>query len=335
MKPITKWMTAILFVSLFYGCGPSAEDVLKKYESYLPIESDTEINKVGISASVMSQMGAVFIDFSNPELNTNEEYLNAMANRLYVADAEKPNEPLPVRTGSSTHTVTYVNGEKTVTEGLSILLDKEVKALFLVVGFKGIDKSESESLHTPPLFFLIDRKAGRILTPVPLLAGNLFAADYEKTHFYVLQATLTNRNNSPVNLSEKTYTIRIGEIGKSEEGNTYVDFLSEDVKEDDWKEEYTFLGTKFRIEPIGLYSNVTSPLLTQITAGGKTILAKGFIVEEGKGIRIFYATDEMPDTIIVWANDMVNLTTFRLGEKIVFDGKTKAVIKEYRYAVPD
>lgn len=323
-KDVAKYaMTALIVCAACVSCKPSPEQILKKYDAHSPILTETGINKAGFSASSMSKWGAILIDFDNTELNSNEEYLRAMADRLYIADAEKPDQPLEVSIGISVNTVTYNNGEHSITNGLSAWMDEKLKVRYLIIGFEGIDESESETLNTPPLFYLIDRKTGQVLTPHPLLADQLFTPDYETMQFRAYQAVLTN--HSSVDLSEKTYTVRIGNIGQDDEGYTYVDFLSPEIDEDDWSINHAW---RYRIDPLDLYVNVSSPLFTTVKVGNETFLSKGYIIENGKGIREFYFTKELPDEITVWTKEQVDLVSFRLGEKAVFDGKTKTIINE-------
>jgi len=322
----TKFVIAVIIIAtVFSSCGPTAEEIMKRYETYQSTLSDPEVNKAGFSVSAMSGEGTIFVNFSNPELNTSEEYLNVMAGRLYVADAEKPNEPLPVKMGSSTQIITQVTGERTVTNGLSVWFDEKVKVAFLIVGFKGIDKSESKKLNTPPMFFLIDRKTNNNLTPMPLLADSLFDVDYEKTRFPVYRATLQHFTGHLPN-STRLYNIRIGNTGRDDRGYITVDFLSEEIQEKDWvRREYGV-----RIDPLGLYRHLISPLFTEIKVGNKSFYSQGYAIENGVGFKDVYNTKEMPDTIIVWSmewNGHVLDPKYKLGAKLVFDGKTKEVIE--------
>ncbi len=320
---ITNVTVVMLLMLMIVSCnqGPTANETLKRYETYQMLLTPSS-NKAGFG--IEPGQTTISIKFDNPTLNTNGEYLNIMAGRIYVADAENPGEPLPVRIGSQTTTVTRVDGTRTVTNGLSVWLDEKIKTKFFLVGFKGIDKSESEALETPPLFFLVDRKAGTNLTPVVLQAGNLIAADYEKTRFPVYTATL-NHKIDILGSQTKTYTIRIGTIGKDDNGYTYVDYLSEDINERDWIITDGSIG--YRIESSGLYTRLISPLFTEIKAGKKKILSRGYAIESGVGMREFYDTKELPDTLFVWSKEMNGLV-IQFGEKIVFDGKTKEVVKK-------
>ena len=329
MKYLTKQLiVALITASAFAACGPTAEEMMKRYETYQSTLSAPEINKAGFSVSAISGGGTILVNFNNPELNTSEEYLNVMAGRLYVADAEKSDTPLPLRIGSSTQTVTLATGERTVTNGLSVWFVDEVKAAFVIVGFKGIDKNESAKLRleTPPMFFLIDRKMGKNLTPAPLLAGNLFAADYEKIRFPVYSATLQHRFDYSYELT-RPYTIRIGNIGSNDNGYTFVDFLSETIQESNW----IIPEHSVRIDPLGLYRRLVSPLFTEIKVGNKSFYSQGYAIESGVGFKDVYNTKVMPDTIIIWTtewNGNVLYPIYKLGERLVFDGKTKEVIEK-------
>ena len=131
------YWVAVLFTALtIVSCSVTTDEILKKYEVYQVIPNPT-VNKSGFSISVTQGMKNIFVNFDNSILNNSEEYLNIMSGRFYIADAEKPDTPLPVMIGSSTHTVTRVTGEQTVTHGLAIIIGSEIKAKFIIVGFKG------------------------------------------------------------------------------------------------------------------------------------------------------------------------------------------------------
>ena len=165
----------------FYACGPSAEDVLKKYESHG--EVDATANKAGIEIE-SAAFGNLVIKYSNPLLSANKELTDRLSPRWFVVDAENPALKLPAKTGLERHS-TSINGELlSVTDKYIINLDS-VKAKFLLVGFEGISQTESAEAATPLLFFIVEKKKDKItpLTPVPRLAGELFTAGYEPIFF--------------------------------------------------------------------------------------------------------------------------------------------------------
>lgn len=80
MKQVTKWMTAILLVSLVYGCGPSAEDVLKKYQPYALLT--TESDKLPVSFGIIPN--APMINYPLSLISSCQEHVNALAGRRFV-----------------------------------------------------------------------------------------------------------------------------------------------------------------------------------------------------------------------------------------------------------
>ncbi len=80
MKQVTKWMTAILLVSLVYGCGPSAEDVLKKYQPYALLT--TESDKLPVSFGIIPN--APMINYPLSLISSCQEYVNTLAGRRFV-----------------------------------------------------------------------------------------------------------------------------------------------------------------------------------------------------------------------------------------------------------
>ncbi len=211
MKRVTKWMTMILLVSLFYGCGPSAEDVLKKYESYA--ELTVEGDKLPVSLEIMEGIPPV-ITYSAPLINSSQEHVNMLAGRWFVADALNPDVRLPAKVkvlpvvdmaaGNTTQSASY---------GYNLMLDS-IEAPFLLVGFEGIAPAESKEAAIPPLFFLVENRKGEpsMLTPVPRAAGDLFTATY-----------------TPMFFSEQTYS---GEVPFENAKNVTLETtLSRDLKQ--------------------------------------------------------------------------------------------------------
>jgi len=318
-----------------YGCdtGPTTEEIMKQYEGYRTVEFS---DQAGISISVTSFFEKSFmvnIEYSNPMLNTDQKLVELLSNRFIIADAVNPTDIITteVEIGSRSQTTYNPSGAVTSSGNFfnSIMQFRDLKTKFVLVGFKGIRKSESEELATPPLFFLvkIDKEKCEVLTPKPRMANDIFDTDYESSHFPVYIGALKGeRKNSLGLLDDHVYSIRIGETGKDDKGNIYVDFFSDDIKAEDWivakdRDSYWHHATLGNI-------NLKSPFSTEIMVGKKTFSAIGFYVpQNGGAIREFYNAKELPDTIIIRAN-MTNGQTIYFGGTLKFDGKTKEVIKQ-------
>lgn len=203
-------MTAILLVSLFYGCGPSAEDVLKKYQPYA--ELTVEGDKLPVSLEIIAK--APMISYSSPLISGSEEHVNALAGRWFVADALNPEVRLPARMIlMSVNKTTVSDTVLSVSYGYNLALDS-IETPFLLVGFEGIAPTESNEAAIPPLFFLVEnrKEAVSVLTPVPRAAGDLFTATY-----------------TPMFFSEQTYS---GEVPFENAKNVRLELtLSPDLKQ--------------------------------------------------------------------------------------------------------
>lgn len=302
------------------ACGPNAEKVIQNYESHSKVTP--VMNKAGISVSI-NAMG-VAVEYANPLLNGNMEYVEKLGERLFVADAINPSEILDIKWGMITKTST-VNGVAQPTTYQNFFSPKDLKAKFLIVGFKGIEDQESKDLVTSPLFFIIEPKAkeNQILTPEPLLSDQLFDTDFERTRFAVYSVTL-KRKTFPG--GDEDYTIRIGEIGTDKEsGNTYVEFLSDAVDSNDWGN----MDMGYNHGTLGVVY-FYAPFLSEIIVNGKLVRVSNNIASTGVGIREIYKTKMLPDTIILRANDR-NGVYYSFGEALVFDGKTKEFIRKENF----
>ncbi|MDR3094191.1 MAG: hypothetical protein LBU62_06070 [Bacteroidales bacterium] len=194
MKTVKSISLGLLLMAtaVFTGCGPSAEDILKKYESHATL--DAAANKAGISlndsiirddfsqsstnentiSTISIKRDAFVIEYSHPALHKNKDNVNLLNDRFVVLRADKPEETVPV----NVHTKETENGLIT-----SIDLQRQSDKGFFLIGFKGIDASESSILATPPCFFIVSCKDEKtVLTQQPQLADGLFAVDYPKTH---------------------------------------------------------------------------------------------------------------------------------------------------------
>lgn len=174
-------MSAILLVSLYYGCGPSAEDVLKKYEPYA--ELTAEGGKLPVSLEIIAK--TPMISYSSSLISGCQEHVNALAGRWFVADALTPGVRLPARMMlMRVNEMTVSDTVQSVSYGYNLALDS-IDAPFLLVGFEGIAPTESKEAAIPPLFFLVENRKGEtsMLTPVPRAAGDLFTATYTPMFF--------------------------------------------------------------------------------------------------------------------------------------------------------
>jgi hypothetical protein len=145
------------------------------------------VNKAGVSITVQAMnVPFISITYSCPLLNTNEEFIEKLSKRWFVTDTENPDIELPVKMGIMTVNATVNGITQPTTYGHSIIIEADsIKARFLLIGFKGISSIESEEAETHPLFFLVEnnKEKSKALTPVPRLAEELFAVDYEPMFF--------------------------------------------------------------------------------------------------------------------------------------------------------
>lgn len=202
------FIVVIILATVVSGCGPSAEDILERYESYP--EFQVESGKSGVYLEVTANM--ISIRYSSPLLNTNEEYVKILAKRWFVADAENPSERLSEGMGITTINSTINGITQPTTYGHTAML-KDLKQRFLLIGFEGIQASESETAEIPPLFFIIENKKGigKNLTDKPRLSGELFTATYIPTRFVVYSTLTVQKINLAtdawVNLSLKSIDV--------------------------------------------------------------------------------------------------------------------------------
>ena len=177
---IKKIFITIVAGILLNACGTTAEDILKKYDSYGELQTEADEARVCLEMKA----GVPTIKYSSPLLNTSEEYTKILADRWFVADAENPDSRLSVKAGITTVNSTEDGVVQPVTYGNILALDN-VKEKFLLIGFEGIASGESKEAEIPPLFFLVENKGAesKILTAIPKLAGELFAVNYVPTRF--------------------------------------------------------------------------------------------------------------------------------------------------------
>ena len=307
-----KYVFVLSLMSIMLsGCGggPSAEEILRKYETYSAAAPD--LNKIGIYIS-SSDREAVQIRYSHVDLNLSEKNAELLANRFFVADAGNPTKIFPCEVSAYfKNAVRGDNGEIVQAQEHYTNIDmKKAKAKFIIVGFKGIDKSESEELETPPLFFIVslggispeslldDNSPERqLLNMKTLLTENLF----EKENFADDFQTFTGS----LRINDKAYSIRVEEINRFADGFVGVLFTSKDIGTTEinfWKET-------------GI-----APFKSEIIVNNTTHVSHKLNMDSGILLNA-YDTKEMPDTIILRVNDGF------MDKQIVFDGKTKAVIE--------
>ena len=298
----------ILFVAFallpnFYGCAPSPEQIIRQYEKYSVVSADENKTGVSVDTSMLDNFFGA-IAYSNPVLNENTEYLDLIKDRFWLADAENPERRFKINVGTITRNSTIDGVGQPLTYGHSIVLsdmDEAGTAIkYALIGFTGISETESPELKTPSLFFILERRNGkaRPLTEQPLFAGELALADYPRVHFPVRTATLVGRNG-------KSYSIRVGDIKRDDQGFASAEFYSTNIEAEDWL-----------VDGVLLKQRTATPFSTEIITRSGRHQATGYGVSQNGGLlRETYGTREMPETIEV----------FTEAAKIVFDGKTREV----------
>lgn len=316
-KSLLNLFIGIVAVTGFAGCGPTAENILKKYNAYA--ESTLADNQAGIRLETQGLMG-INVSYDLPLLGADPGYAETLEGRWFVADAENPGERLPAETGPITMNHS-VNGVKQGTTYGHYIKCDGIKARFLLIGFEGIAPEESAEAATMPLFFIVDNgKDTRVLTLQPRVAGDLFSATYQPTRFAPYEGTLIRKDYDGM---EREFTVRLGEIGHDESGNLYIDFLSKEAEAGGWVNRDWMPFNHKDLGRIYYYG----PMMTEIVVGPKRIRPATNSVADGVGFRETYKTKELPDTVIVRANNY-NGSFYYFGEALVFDGKTKQLIRK-------
>jgi hypothetical protein len=168
------------------GCGSNAEKIIKKYEAYGI--ADANMNKAGFSIANLKEnenQYSVTVNYSNSLLKYVEEYVQISGSRLVAADAENSSKILPAKT---TFLVDSLNRDENGLPAYHTVLSinkKDIQSGFVIIGFKGIGKDESEELETPPLFYILelDGKSVKVINEKPFSSSKIFATDYQATHF--------------------------------------------------------------------------------------------------------------------------------------------------------
>jgi hypothetical protein len=304
----------LLAATIFFGCGPNDRDILKKYEGYTPITPST--NQAGINIeNFFGLTNKVFqVTYTSPLLKEDAENVRLLSERFIALNAENPADTLPIEVSVGEQSFTNYSRSGEITAAgknyFTIIGLGETKAKYVIVGFKGIDGSESDKLATLPCFFIVSLKKNNshVLTTTPMLAGNhLFDASHTFTRFYCYEGVLDADNN--------LFHIRIGEIGTNEDGNTFVDFLSKEIKKDEWESAR---------QSVNAWETSIGEFLTEIVVNGKMVYPIKYGVGDGI-VRHIYNTKKMPESIKVKYSGV-----FSDENHIVFDGKTKAVLHSTR-----
>lgn len=218
-------------MAAFNSCGPTAEGILQKYDSYAEFQHDKDKAHIYFNASTR------VIEYSLPLLNENEEYVDVLADRWFVANAENLEELLPITMGQVTIRRNVLGKEMPTTYGNAIFLEK-TKTRFLLIGFKGITSNESVVAEIPPLFFIVENKKGTLtnLTDTPRLADDLFPTDYERTRF----ATYSTLTLQKINLRVSNWFL------SGLRSLVFVDEAGVEITVTDWNK--WFENTKIKVE---------------------------------------------------------------------------------------
>ena len=228
MKNLTKYALrgavigiAGTIIFCFCGCGsnsPTAEDILKKYEGYPEVGSLENGLGVSLQKDRRDDSYLPCFCFSSTSFSHLRDIENAdevvqnmkeiLLSRLIAVDAENPEKPIEFVDFKLTHSLS----DGSIEIRLEGKVDKnsfELLPNFILMGFKGIRKSESAKLETPAMFVILEFKKDRetrkelkyifkkgrtvsfpagVLTPKLFRAGNLFPADFPDAKFVEAKA---------------------------------------------------------------------------------------------------------------------------------------------------
>ena len=349
-------MCAVLFncttvFKKFFETSP--KEVMEKYSSYAQVPSDK--NKIGLSLSFSEQFSTndIVLSFSNPIINSDKEYYNAVLNRIFVANAENPDEIFSVSPNIYSKTSSQIsytpNGSITnssqTTEYICHISLDSIDVRYAVIGFKGISLLESDEFETLPFFYVVDNKDKKILTSAPLQWEKPFSDEELEPHFFEHHAILKGMGF----FGNNEYTIKLDAIGNDEDynGYFYADFLSGEIKHEDFEEGNFYY---FELEE---YLSIYSPVFTEVVVGKKHYrwISYAMLESDGHtvGVRHYYKTKDIPEIIIVYGTQkgayMSEFTTrsYRVNgyvetthaantrvffsDTVQFNGKTREVIK--------
>jgi hypothetical protein len=164
---------------------------MEKYQTCGIVASD--INKAGFSiVEVVEWSGdksefMVTVEYFNPLISHVEEYVHLLGGRLVALDAAKPTKTIPIETKFFVDSLT--NDEYGLPSYHTIISinKKDIKSGFVLIGFKGIAKDESEEMETPPMFQILELtgKNARVITEIPYAGDDFFEPADTNTHFSV------------------------------------------------------------------------------------------------------------------------------------------------------
>ena len=292
--------TVMILIVGLTSCRPTAEDILNKYDTCSEWQSDN--GKSPFDFKMDEQL--LVIKYSYSLLSSNEEYVRILADRWFVADAENPSVKLPIN-----HDIIALKSTKKADSYKHHIDIHNIKERFLLIGFEGIDPSESENINIPPLFFLVEnnQEKSELLTDKPRLANNLFTASYEKTRF-AEYSTLTAKK---INLTISNNKIVVASLILTDENE--VDITITDL--DKW-----FENAKLKKEEIdgdveiGLTSKgMVDPNKVMITNKAKLkidfeIDEKNYVLSFNKGAE-FFTEKTATGKYILLPNETAKLTS--------------------------
>jgi hypothetical protein len=298
-----KLFVSVALAAMFCCCGNNYSDFLRKYGTEARTVEKAQ-NRAGISVSKVMSSG-IAIRYRHVGINYSEANMNLIAKRFFVADARTPNSKIEVdisnKTVSTTEYSTVDSVKKNEQYNATVVyLPEKYKSGFFILGFTGIDSTESAAFATPPLFFVIgfDDKGELAVVDSPSLADGFFATEAQYEQFV--------NNTMPMRTGLSVYDVGVLETGAEDNGQVNVLFFYgiNPALDDGWGKP---------LVPIGKFA---LPFETEIACGDKTAKATRFWYSD-RAFKFAYKTTDEPDRIIVSMDD---------GTKTVFDAKTKAVI---------
>ena len=336
MNKNIKLLCSGLLLLLFVSCENKSIDFLRKYgEESISVKKHD--NRAGVfveDASYLDKSILIKVNFNNININQSAENLEVLSKRFFVADVRKPEIELPIKTSvASASTTQYApDGSVKSTENYFVITllcsEKPKRAIFLMLGFNGIDSTECAELATPPMFFVVSitEKDKPKVMPSPSHVGDFYDAT-SPTKKIVNEKFIMR--TAKLSLNAFDYNIGVYNIDKEEDGNTSIVFFYEKETSSNSDDIFNTVSDKKDANGIIIpldydydyifnsFQRGNLPFKIEAIVDNKTIkLNSKYSYKEGV-FKLIFNTTKVPDKIYIVKDD----------QKLTFNGKTKTVIK--------